>query len=159
MRWRPNWLACAGYPLPSVRPTPSATNWSERNSIAQRLGLAMNCWRSAGAVPPTCGARFLHRITLPCYTTIKGFPADGNAMVIDASAVIAILPAEDDAERYTHAIEAAAGPRISAASYLEAAVVIDNRGDVLAQREFDRFIRRAGMERSEERHVGQGRST
>ena len=30
-------------------------------------------------------------------------------MVIDASAVIAILPAEDDAERYTHAIEAAAG--------------------------------------------------
>ena len=67
-------------------------------------------------------------------------------MVIDASAVIAILPAEDDAERYTHAIEAAAGPRISAASYLEAAVAIDNRGDVLAQREFDRFIRRAGME-------------
>ena len=67
-------------------------------------------------------------------------------MVIDASAVIAILPAEDDAERYTRAIEVAARPRISAASYLEAAVVIDNRGDVLAQREFDRFIRRAGME-------------
>ena len=78
--------------------------------------------------------------------TIKGFPADGNAMVIDASAVIAILLAEDDAERYTRAIEAAARPRISAASYLEAAVVIDNRGDVLAQREFDRFIRRAGIE-------------
>jgi ribonuclease VapC len=67
-------------------------------------------------------------------------------MVIDASAVIAILLAEDDAERYTHAIEASARPRISAASYLEAAVVIDNRGDVLAQREFDRFIRRAGIE-------------
>jgi ribonuclease VapC len=40
----------------------------------------------------------------------------------------------------------AAQPRMSAASYVEAAVVIDNRGDVLARREFDRFIRRAGIE-------------
>src|ERR1039458_6166019 len=104
----------------------------------------MNCWRSAGAVPPTCGARFPHRIMLPCCMTIKGFPADGNAMVIDASAVIAILLAEDDAERYTRAIEAAARPRISAASYLEAAVAIDNRGDALAQGAFERFMRRVG---------------
>jgi len=67
-------------------------------------------------------------------------------MVIDTSAVIAILLAEEDAERYTRAIEMAAEPRMSAASYVEAAVVIDNRGDVLARREFDRFIRRAGIE-------------
>ena len=67
-------------------------------------------------------------------------------MVIDTSAVIAILLDEDDAERYTHAIEMAARPRMSAASYVEAAVVIDNRGDVLARREFDRFIRRAGID-------------
>ena len=67
-------------------------------------------------------------------------------MVIDSSAVIAILLSEDDAERYTRAIEGAARPRMSAASYLEVAVVIDNRGDVLAPREFDRFIRRAGIE-------------
>ena len=67
-------------------------------------------------------------------------------MVIDTSAVIAILLAEDDAERYTRVIEMAAQPRMSAASYVEAAVVIDNRGDVLARREFDRFIRRAGIE-------------
>lgn len=81
-----------------------------------------------------------------CYTTILGSPVDGNAMVIDTSAVIAILLAEEDAESYTRAIEAAAQPRMSAASYVEAAVVIDNRGDVLARREFDRFIRRAGIE-------------
>ncbi len=67
-------------------------------------------------------------------------------MVIDTSAVIAILLAEEDAERYTRAIELAARPRMSAASYMEAAVVIDNRGDALARREFDRFIRRAGIE-------------
>jgi ribonuclease VapC len=81
-----------------------------------------------------------------CCTTIKGFPADGNAMVIDTSAVIAILLAEEDAERYARAIELAVQPRMSAASYVEAAVVIDNRGDVVARREFDRFIRRAGIE-------------
>jgi ribonuclease VapC len=67
-------------------------------------------------------------------------------MVIDASAVIAILLAEEDAERYARAMGAALQPRMSAASYLEAAVVIDNRGDVVARREFDRFIRRAGIE-------------
>jgi ribonuclease VapC len=57
-------------------------------------------------------------------------------MVIDTSAIIAILLAEVDAERYTRAIEAAANSRMSAASYLEAAAVIDNFGDV----------RRAGIE-------------
>jgi ribonuclease VapC len=67
-------------------------------------------------------------------------------MVIDTSAIIAILLAEGDTERYTRAIEAAANSRMSAASYLEAAAVIDNWGNVLASREFDRFIRRAGIE-------------
>jgi ribonuclease VapC len=78
--------------------------------------------------------------------TIKGFPAESDAMVIDASVVIAILLAEEDAELFTRAIEGAARPRMSAAAYVEAAVVIDNRGDVVARREFDRFIRRAGIE-------------
>jgi ribonuclease VapC len=67
-------------------------------------------------------------------------------MVIDTSAIIAILLAEVDAERYTRAIEAAANSRMSAASYLEAVALIDNCGNVLAAREFDRFIRRAGIE-------------
>src|ERR1035437_5925810 len=146
MRWLPNWLAYAGYRCPRPGPTPSATNWSGRNGIGQKLDLATNCSRSAGAVPPTCAIPYPRTITRKCCTTIKGFRADGHAMVIDASAVIAILLAEDDAERYTRAIEAAARPRMSAASYLEAAVVIDNRGNVLARREFDRFIRRAGIE-------------
>jgi ribonuclease VapC len=67
-------------------------------------------------------------------------------MVIDTSAIIAILLAEVDTERYTRAIEAAANSRMSAASYLEAAALIDNCGNVLASREFDRFIGRAGIE-------------
>jgi ribonuclease VapC len=60
-------------------------------------------------------------------------------MIIDASAVLAILLNERDAAILAEAIENAVDRRISAAGYLEAAVVIDNRGDAVAQREFDRF--------------------
>jgi ribonuclease VapC len=63
-------------------------------------------------------------------------------MVIDTSAVLAILLDERDAKRYAEAIEKAPVRRISAANYLEAAVIIDLRGDAVASREFDRFFRR-----------------
>lgn len=66
-------------------------------------------------------------------------------MIIDTSAVLAILLAERDAGRYAQAIEDAVDCRMSAASYLEAALVIDNRGDAVASREFDLFFRRAGI--------------
>jgi ribonuclease VapC len=66
-------------------------------------------------------------------------------MVIDTSAVLAILLAEDDAGHYARAIEEHEDCRMSAASYLEAALVIDGRGDALASREFDLFFRRAGI--------------
>lgn len=66
-------------------------------------------------------------------------------MIIDTSALLAILLAEDDAELYARAIEDAEDCRVSAGSYLEAAIVIDNRGDAVASREFDLFFRRAGI--------------
>lgn len=66
-------------------------------------------------------------------------------MVIDTSAVLAILLAEDDAGRYARAIQDAMRCRMSAANYLEAALVIDNCGDAVASREFDRFFRRASI--------------
>jgi len=66
-------------------------------------------------------------------------------MVIDTSAVLAILLGEPDAERYALALEAAVVCRMSAAAYLEAAVVIDHRKDAVASREFDLFVRRAGI--------------
>ena len=66
-------------------------------------------------------------------------------MVIDTSALLAILLAEEDAARFAHAIEEHDDCRMSAASYLEAALVIDGRGDALARREFDLFFRRAGI--------------
>ena len=64
-------------------------------------------------------------------------------MVIDTSAVLAILLDERDAQRYAEAIENAVSRHMSAANYLEAALVIDTRGDPVASREFDLFFRRA----------------
>jgi ribonuclease VapC len=66
-------------------------------------------------------------------------------MVIDASAILAILLGERDAATFAQAIENADDRRMSAAGYLEAALVIDNRGDAVAQREFDRFFLRSGI--------------
>jgi ribonuclease VapC len=66
-------------------------------------------------------------------------------MIIDTSAVLAILLDERDAAIFAKAIENAGDRRMSAAGYLEAALVIDNRGDAVAQREFDHFFQRAGI--------------
>ena len=61
-------------------------------------------------------------------------------MIIDASALIAILRAEDDAGEMAVAIERAQVRRISAANYLEAAVVIDASRDPVASRRFDELV-------------------
>jgi ribonuclease VapC len=66
-------------------------------------------------------------------------------MIIDTSAVLAILLDERDAAIFASAIENADDRRMSVANYLEAAIVIDNRGDAVAQREFDRFFQRSGI--------------
>ena len=61
-------------------------------------------------------------------------------MIIDTSALIAILRAEDDASDMALAIERAHVRKISAASYLETAVVIDASRDPIASRRFDELV-------------------
>jgi ribonuclease VapC len=61
-------------------------------------------------------------------------------MIVDTSALIAILRAEDDASDMAHAIDRARERRISAANYLEAAVVIDGSRDPVASRRFDELV-------------------
>lgn len=61
-------------------------------------------------------------------------------MIIDASAVIAILRSEPDARLYAQAIEEAANCRISAVNYVEAAAVIDGSRDPVASRRFDELL-------------------
>jgi hypothetical protein len=61
----------------------------------------------------------------------QGLPRKA-AQIIDTSAVLAILLDEPDAATFAGAIEKFENRRMSAASYLEAALMIDNRGDALA---------------------------
>jgi len=62
-------------------------------------------------------------------------------MILDSSAIIAILRAEPDAADFGKAILSAETRRISAVNYVEAAVVIDSGKDAIASRRFDEFLR------------------
>jgi ribonuclease VapC len=64
-------------------------------------------------------------------------------MIVDTSALIAILRDEPDAMSYAKAIADAAVRRISAATYVEAAAVIDAGRDPIASRRFDDLLREA----------------
>jgi len=56
-------------------------------------------------------------------------------MIVDTSAVIAILRGEPAAGRYIEALASADGARMSAGTYLESAIVTDaNRDPVLSSR-------------------------
>lgn len=62
-------------------------------------------------------------------------------MILDSSAILAILFAEPDAPRYAEAIERAATRRLSAATWLESAIRIDMTASPVASMDFDAFIR------------------
>jgi len=64
-------------------------------------------------------------------------------MILNTSALIAILRAEPDGLLYAQAIEKAPRCRISAATFVEAAVVIDGSRDPIASRRFDELLREA----------------
>jgi ribonuclease VapC len=66
-------------------------------------------------------------------------------MIIDTSAIIAILREEDEARRFAEAIEAASVRRISAATYVEIGAVIDGARDPVASRLVDELLATAGI--------------
>lgn len=61
-------------------------------------------------------------------------------MIVDTSAVLAILRNEPEASMCAGAIEKADVRRISAANLLEAAIVIDGSRDPIASRRLDDFV-------------------
>jgi ribonuclease VapC len=67
-------------------------------------------------------------------------------MVIDSSAILAILLDEPGAESFAEAIEQASPRLLSAASLLEISMVIETRKGEAGGRELDLFIYRAGIE-------------
>jgi len=66
-------------------------------------------------------------------------------MIIDTSAIIAILRNEQDAPSHARAIADATVRSVSAVNFVETAVVIDASRDPIATRRFDDFIREADI--------------
>ena len=67
-------------------------------------------------------------------------------MVIDTSAIIAVLLNEATAARVAQAIETGSPPLISAANLPEASIVIESRKDEAGGRELDLFLYRTAIE-------------
>jgi ribonuclease VapC len=66
-------------------------------------------------------------------------------MIVDSSAILAILFNEGDADRYARAIADADACRISAANFVEVAIVVEAQTKASGSRQFDAFFRRAGI--------------
>lgn len=66
-------------------------------------------------------------------------------MIADSSALLGILRDEPEAVAFAEAIRDAGICRVSAASMLEAAIVIDASKDPISSRRFDDFLEAAGI--------------
>jgi ribonuclease VapC len=66
-------------------------------------------------------------------------------MIIDTSALLAILFGEQDAEAYARAISEAEVCRISAATFVEVSVVVESQTGDAGSRQWDSFFRVAGI--------------
>jgi ribonuclease VapC len=67
-------------------------------------------------------------------------------MIVDTSALLAILQDEPERRRFNEAIEMADSRRLSAATLVEASFVVEARFGADGQRALDRLIEIAGME-------------
>jgi ribonuclease VapC len=66
-------------------------------------------------------------------------------VIVDSSALVAILWSEPDAPVFAGAIGAASNRRMSAGTYLEIAIVVDARRNPIASRRLDEFIAEAAI--------------
>jgi len=66
-------------------------------------------------------------------------------MVIDTSALLAILLDEPERRTFNEAIEAAESRMMSAATFVEASIVIESRFGAEGIRDLDLFVERAGI--------------
>ena len=67
-------------------------------------------------------------------------------MILETSALIAILRDETEAEEFRKALARARRISISAANYLEAGIVLDRPRDPIVSRRLDQFIDEFGIE-------------
>jgi ribonuclease VapC len=66
-------------------------------------------------------------------------------MILDTSAIVAILQDEPEAPAFARAVEENRPVRVSAANWLEAAVVVDGNRSPALSRRFDEFLREAAV--------------
>jgi len=66
-------------------------------------------------------------------------------MIIDTSALVAILYREPEAETFIQLIHDAEACRLSVASYVELSIVVENQLGPEGMRQAEAFIRRAGI--------------
>jgi ribonuclease VapC len=66
-------------------------------------------------------------------------------MIIDSSALIALLRDEPEAASCAKAIEKASVRRISAVTYVEAAIVVDGNRNPILSRKFDDLVRKTEL--------------
>ena len=67
-------------------------------------------------------------------------------MIVDTSAIVAILFGEPEAERYGRAIAQAPRCRLSVANLLEAGIVVEGQGGETRGRDLDLFLETAAIE-------------
>jgi len=67
-------------------------------------------------------------------------------MIIDTSALLALLQDEPERRGFNEAIEMADSRRVSAATFVEASIVIESRFGAEGLRALDLFMERAGIE-------------
>lgn len=61
-------------------------------------------------------------------------------MIVDSSVIVAIVRKERDGRSLAEAIDRDESPRLSAASFLEVAIVVDSRRDPSVSRRLDAFL-------------------
>ena len=67
-------------------------------------------------------------------------------MIVDTSALVAILRGEADAELFIDALAAEADPRVSAAMLVETAAVVDANRDPVLSRRLDELLEASGVQ-------------
>jgi ribonuclease VapC len=66
-------------------------------------------------------------------------------VIVDTSAILAVLFGENDAENYARAISEADVCRVSAATFVEVSVVVESQTGDAGSRQWDSFFRTAGI--------------
>ena len=67
-------------------------------------------------------------------------------MIVDTSALLAILRAESESRGFAEAIDAASRPTLSVVSFVEASMVLDARHGPAGRDRLDRLLRESRME-------------